>query len=342
MPTRANPNETYDLAFPVRSNSWSAEEYTQDKEKIIWRSPYGLRYLSGNQDMHGGIDTDDTFLINSEIFDCGQNSPTAIYSLCDGYVYDFREEKNDVYIKCDQLLKYADGSSSPIYNIYRHLSSVKNEVKVTDELYKIYKGEYIGEMGSKGANSCHLHLDLKDENHYLHPGRLFNPNQTPFYQALKHEGDVDIRMLDFLPEENMAYFRIGVRGNVLSLLSIKITNDQMELLRILNFEEQNQVELEEERDNTEFDDWSIVAYPFNGYINAQSRYESVKESLLANYPGSSKRVKYYPISSNDHELYGEASMVYDITVKGVTSESLKFFSIQICDIYGNCILTDEI
>ncbi|WP_436517708.1 peptidoglycan DD-metalloendopeptidase family protein [Ekhidna sp. To15] len=346
MPDIADKNSNYDFAFPVLSDSWTSESYSQDDQAVIWIGQYGLRYLSGNestnrQDMHGGMDTNKKFISNNVNFDCDEGSPASVYSLCDGMVYDFRSEKNDVYIECDQLLEYADGTTSTLRNVYRHMSSVKAEVQVTQETYRIAKGEYIGEMGSKGANNCHLHLDLKNEDHYLHPGRLFNPKASPYYQALQSSTDVDIRMLGFSESNNEVYFRIGIRGNILSVLSIKIENEKIDLSETLNFEKRQEIESTSERDNSVFDHWSIFAYPFNGFANAQIRYENVKDDLPEIYPGSNKREKPYPISSEDHTLYGEASLVYDIVVNDVGRDVLSYFNIQICDLYGNCISIKE-
>lgn len=345
MPRRASEDVDYDISPPIESESWFAQDYIQSKTDVIWIGQYGLRYLAGNtstnrQDIHGGMDTNKRFSNDGINYDCDEGAKPKIYSVCDGKVYKFRDQKNDVFIECDQLLMFADGQTSTMRTIYRHMSSVRNEVKVGDgQTYTIKKGDYIGEMGSKGANNCHLHFDLKDQDEYLHPGRLFNPNSSAYFSALKSTDDIDFRMLGYEEDTKEAYFRIAIKGNVLSILEIKIENSSTDFSRKLNFEEQQEIDETSEKDNSLFEDWAIFAYPFNGYQHAEDRYEGVMKTLPEIYPGSGNREKFYPVSSEDHTLYGEASLVYDITVFNVERIDLPYFKITMCDLYGNCIAT---
>ena len=135
MERRSPEHVNYDLSFPVPSDSWSDTEYVQSKSFVLWTGQYGLRYLAENkdtfyQDMHPGMDTNKRFLSGNEEYDCDQGASVPVYSICDGTVYKFRSEKNDVFVECDELLRFADGKTTNFRNVYRHMSHVKDEVKV--------------------------------------------------------------------------------------------------------------------------------------------------------------------------------------------------------------------
>ncbi len=356
MEKRSDENVDFDLASPVPSNLFSSNEYDPTVDNILVKASYGPRFLKYQeetlqQDLHGGIDFSDQLTYGDNSFHCPDDeessdlsNPAPVYSACAGVVYNFREEKNDIYIKCDEPLRYADGTEAEVRMVYRHQSSVEDKFKIDDEdkAVPVAKGELLGYMGHKGASTCHLHWDLRVDGEYIHPGRLLNPNVSAYYQALKDPDDAFIGRIGYNKELNEAYFRIALKGNILSLLEIKVTNDQMNLDGRLNFEERQRIDDAAERDTPHINEFlSIFSYPFNGHDKISSLYERRKEDFHQDYPGSVNHPdEHYPIDEDVHELFGMPSKVYDVVVRNVSEEHLTHFKLSLSDIYGNTIETE--
>ncbi|WP_462250953.1 thrombospondin type 3 repeat-containing protein [Ekhidna sp.] len=356
MEKRSDENVAFDLASPVNSNLFSSNEYDPSEYNILVKASYGPRFLNYQvetlqQDLHGGIDFSDQLTFGESSFHCPddgesleQSNPAPIYSACAGVVYNFREEKNDIYIKCDEPLRYSDGTEVEVRMVYRHQSSVEDKFKIDDDDddVPVAKGELLGYMGHEGASTCHLHWDLRVDGEYIHPGRLLNPNVSAFYKALKNPDDVFISLIGFNEKLNEAYFRIALKGNVLSLLEIRVTNDQLSLDDRLNFEARQMIDDAAERDTPHINEsLSIFSYPFNGHDKVSSLYERRKDDFHQDYPGSVNHPNgYYPINEDDHELFAMPSKVYDVVVRNVDEENLSHFKITLIDIYGNIMSTE--
>ncbi|MDN4165103.1 M23 family metallopeptidase [Cytophagales bacterium LB-30] len=345
----------YDWFFPIPHALFESEVYQPSSTNTIWVSPYGPRYLAGNtasfgQDLHGGFDSNKRLSDGTENFDCDEGNPAPILCFCNGTIMEFREYQNDVFIKCDEKLRYADGTEEEFFVVYRHMSEVLPAIHEVDQddastYIPITKGDYIGLMGSKGANNCHLHFDLRTAaGDYLHPGRLFNPSASAYYKSLKEasEDAVDIRLLGYDESTKQAFVRIAMRGNILSLSEIRVANGVIPFNLRFNFEERQQLELPF-RDNPQgVDGLTVLAYPFNGYSLLIERVNSVLDGLPELYPVSTKREdSQYPLLADDSPLYNEPSLMYDIIIDNIDGvHLLTDLKISLCDFYGNCLETD--
>ncbi|MEO9484142.1 MAG: thrombospondin type 3 repeat-containing protein [Ekhidna sp.] len=356
MEKRSNENSAYDLVSPLPSDLFSSTTYAPSEDNVLVKASYGPRFLSYQtstlqQDLHGGIDFSDQLTFNGISYHCPDSDepsnptfPGPIYSACAGVVYNFREEKNDIYIKCDEPLRYADGTEVDVRMVYRHQSYVEPKFRIDsgDDDVPVAKGEMLGYMGSKGASTCHLHWDLRVDGEYIHPGRLLDPNVSAYYKALKDPNDVYITLLGYDETRKEAYIRIALRGNVLSLVEIRVDNEQMGLSGVLNFEQRQTIDAASDRDTPHVNaSLSIFSYPFNGHSKISSLYEGRKDDFHKDYPGSTDHPNhYYPIAESGHELFGLPSKVYDVVVRNVEESHLSHFKIALLDVYGNTIETD--
>lgn len=286
-----------------------------------------------------------------------------ILCMCDGIVYKIFDEADlapgqnieqtetgrYVTVKCN-----ATFSNNPtmgnVYTAYRHLSTINTALA---ENAAISRGTLIGTMGSSGITTVtHLHLSAqKMVNNKLinvHPMRLFNATynrhllvamDAPPLSSTPSEQKKERANITLLgssntssdPQNNWVVFRVAVPYKKANIKAVIIKNGSYN--EKVDFEEISEVR---DGNATWLDDpvvgnLTLNVFPFNRYLSAFNRYNSIKTALASGHPAHTGNT--YPIPNSG--IYLTPAYVIDIKAKGLPQNfSNAAFEVYVVDLWG--------